>query len=54
MDLTPTAQEGVTAAASTKAAPFLRDIWYFALLSRDLKPGNVINKTQKKYKARQG
>jgi len=45
MDLTPTAQDGVTAAASTKAAPFLRDIWYFALLARDLKPGKVINKT---------
>ncbi len=45
MDLTPTALDGVTAAVSAKADPFLRDLWYFAILSRDVKAGKAINKT---------
>lgn len=46
MELTATGTEGITAAASVPAAaPFLRDLWYFALLSRDLKPAGLKHKT---------
>lgn len=45
MDLTATATAGVTAATSDAAPPFLRDLWYFALLSRDVKPGKLLHKT---------
>ena len=45
MELTATAADGVTAAATTAAPPFLRDLWYFALPARDLKRGKLLHKT---------
>jgi phenylpropionate dioxygenase-like ring-hydroxylating dioxygenase large terminal subunit len=45
MDLTATATEGVTAASAGTAPAFVRDLWYFALLSRDVKAGKLLKKT---------
>ena len=45
MDLSPTAAAGVTAATVSAAPLFARELWYFALLSRELKPGKVLHKT---------
>ena len=45
MELTATAHDGMTAATNSADSGFLRDLWYFAFPSRDLKTSRLLHKT---------